>query len=673
MKKAYIADFGAGTTCLYSVVIDAAVPKPVALNDPNGEPSGYALWKNKTSVLGMGLLGLSYSDLTLVDEFHINIKAIPNDENQEEMTRYFRAWLERVKQAKPLEFKNVDEQYWLIGCPTGDEWKRKETRQRYQAIFDRAGFENVMIIPESNAALAYYQKTAGALDQVDDKVGILLLDQGAYSLDATYFHDGRIVSLGSYLGAGLVERLLVHAILYEPEAEYCLNKKGHNLPETLAFARRLYEDSGESGRRFRTYLLLGARQLKEDYFNQVHNGTLQNTLDLTRSLELSEDQDPLELFTNRKMIQDLLYKRSVRSILGGEPEPLHPEVQEELGDRSWMEAFEKFLDRVDAVFPEFASACRRGGAGGGAVLLTGGGAMMGCVNEAVVTHYPCANVPTDRQAFCAIGLGMAYWAPDKIRAEGFEMAFDELLNRKELDEDGDEVGHITNLFASRQHDCMQALANIIVQEEYDAFLGGIMEWKNYKCGNQQIASKVESHITTWCRTTGMEQARDIVDKQVAQIKEELNAEFAPILKEYGFQDQVLLTDQDSVFLSDTKNALKLVLEAVSAMIAKHYKEEVDDLWKVFPNASKGLFSDKRAAFLGSVGESLQERIEAETDATCEMLSKMLLQDKYDIGGEERTLANTFILEGLIDLLNLAQKRKQDLLGKLVLEEYIEEE
>ena len=85
MRRIYVADLGAGNTCMYWINPDGEVKEPSDLIDARGEPSGYALKKDGTVVLGRGLYGLSAEDLESLDQIHINIKAQPTQENQKEM------------------------------------------------------------------------------------------------------------------------------------------------------------------------------------------------------------------------------------------------------------------------------------------------------------------------------------------------------------------------------------------------------------------------------------------------------------------------------------------------------------------------------------------------------------------------------------------------------------
>lgn len=677
MKKAFIADFGAGNTSLYSVVIGADIPQETALNDPNGEPSGYGLGARGDFRLGLGLYGLDFEDLAALEEFRINIKAIPNDQNSAEMTAYFRAWLEKVQRERPEEFEGLEEHYWLIGCPTGSEWKKQETRDRYRRIFEDAGFRNVFIIPESNAAMAFYQKTAGAMNEVDPETGIVLLDQGAYSLDATHFSGGELSSVGSYLGAGLVEMLILHTILYVPEEKYRQDRREHNLPETLQFARSLYEDQGEKGRRFRSYMLLKARMLKEDYFGKLRSGTLNSARDLKLEVMLKQDEEPMILYTNIRMMQDVLYKLPIRSILGKDYETmLHAEVRRELEGRgdnpSWMQAFENFLCRLDAQYGVFSNAARNGGrARKPKILITGGGSMMSCVSQAIIEHYPNASIYSDPDPIKVIARGMAFWAPDKIRADAFEKAFHEELFREERDEDGDMVYLITTMCNAERGECLQSIVNQIIDEEIEAVFAAINDWKEYRCDSSAIPDRIEAHVKNWCKGKGIQEAKKTIDSHVEFLKKQVNDRFRPLLHTYGMGSEQLLTEDNEVFLCESKEFISTIFELISAHIAEHY-QQTGKLWDSFPNPRKGILSNKRASFADEVAQAIAQYLDKETDGTLEICNQLFVRKEFEAMGDNLTFGQRFVIEAVYDIQNMAQERRKKLLGKLVLEEYLED-
>ena len=667
MKKAFIADFGAGNTCLYSTVLDAAVIEPQPLNDPNGEPSGYIRRKNGQILLGMALYGLSYDVLSEVDKFRINLKAKPTKENAAELTFYFKNWLAKLKQERASEFYDVDEAYWFIGFPTGKEWKAPETRKIYTEIFTNAGFENVMLIPESNAALAYYQKTKGVLDNYDSsRSPLLLLDQGAYSLDATvYSLDGnaRIKSTGSYLGASLIERMIVRTILYGNEEDNRQQKSIHNMPDVLSESRALYE---KADGKFKTFLLLRARTLKEDYFTQERNHMLQKSWDVIRPANfVSQNGHPLMLFTNEKMMKRILFTDSVKSILGPEFATLPPEVQEELGNYSWMQAFTNFLNKVISTYPQVAASSAKA-----RIMLTGGGSRMMCVYEATKKKFPSAIVYDDPKAITAIGMGMAYWAPDKVKANRFSDKFLDFLSQETTNEDGDEVNAIASLVNNKITSCISSMIGEFIKEESSAVVDSISAWMDYDCSSSSIPTKIRYHFENWLKNTGRPHFLKNIDQCIDDVKQEVQKSFSAFQKKHGMDPVVLFKPNDNIFLSDTKTILSTMLDLIAKDIPDHYKNH--QIFSVFPDANKGLFSDPRKKFVAQNSDDLKEWMDAEINATVEIYANIFYESEIDYMGEKRTFMACFRTEALYDLLNLMDDRKTEILGKLVLEEYLED-
>ncbi len=675
MKKVFVADFGAGNTCFYSVVVDKRTnPDPKPLIDHNVVPSGYYVTDDSQWHVGHELSGLTWPKLSKINKMHINIKAIPNGCNETELISYFKAWINKLKEQRRYEFEGFDEIYWIIGCPTGDEWKTEKTRNKYRDIFVKAGFgntENVIIVPESNAALAYYQKTQMALEILDKGAGLLLLDQGAYSLDATYFSDGKISSVGSYLGASIIEKMILHSILYTNEEKYRISRREHNLPETIDYVKKLYNLQGEKGEIFRTFLLLKTRDLKEDYFNQLRNGTLSNTRDLSKEVEIDEELEPFVIFTNRKMMQNILEKIPIKSILGEEFYLLQKEAQDEIGDKTWMQAFNAFLLKVEQKYPQFYSECNKASIQSKkpVILLTGGGSMMGCIREAVEVHCPKASIHNDYDAVSAIGKGMAYWAPDKINAINFKLASDKFFNRTIVNENGEDI----LIFAKYMNDvfekCCVAIAKDIIGEESEAVKYGITEWKNYNCSGTAISRKIESHFNNWIKNTELQNMKLYIENQIEELKNQINCEFSNILKEYGLEKEKILTAEDKVFLSDTKEILTESLSVISKIVVEHYKNELN-LGKIFPDFSKKFFTDDRRNYYNSNEDLIKKIIDKETNETIECVSDVFYHIEFGTE-EKKTIYDYFIFEGLYDILNRVFENQKQLLGKLVLEEYID--
>lgn len=660
MKRVNVSDYGAGNTNLYTVVLDAEVVEAKELNSPNGEPSGYARTKNGKKVLGLGLYGLNYKQLSQLEEMHINLKQIPTKENEAELITYFQAWLQKMKEDHPEHFGSAEETYWLIGCPTGGEWKKGEVRDFYKSIFERAGYENVIIVPESNAALAYYQKTQGIIDNYDKNSVLLLIDQGAYSLDATSYGED-LKSYGSYLGASLVDRMMVRTVLYGNEETNRIRKKIINYQDVLTEVRDLYEEEGV-GSRFHTFLLLKARRLKEDYFDQLRNGTLSDTRDLIFEIDYDrEDEEVFSLFTNEKLMNQILYERSVKDVLGEEFFTLPKEVQKELGDYSWMQAFDKFLDRVDQ---------QLSGAAIGGVMLTGGGSLMKCVSDAVQKHYAGVLVYKDEKAISAIGKGMAYWAPDKIRALYFENAFEKFTDKQVKDDDGDDMNMIILELAKGLASCVEKMQSELVEEEIDAVMDAIEKWANYECYSSQIPDKIQTHMKDWCKQTGIPTFEGYIDHMISSVKQKLNVEFRSVLKDCNLEQEDILKENDEVFLSMSREILKKMFDCMIELIVEHYKE--NDIWSKFSDKKKGFLSNPRREFVQQCSEALKNWMVKEVSSTGDLLKHVAYEETGFLGSDDLTFALLFVREGCSDLTTLMEGRVKKILGTLVLEEYIED-
>ncbi|HHW00201.1 MAG TPA: hypothetical protein GXX36_11665 [Clostridiaceae bacterium] len=642
MKRVYAADFGAGNTCIYWLNPNG-VHEANALNTPGGEPSGYAISK-KGLYLGLGLYGLTFHQLEEIDSFHINIKARPDESHRAELVQYFKNWLRKMKLEHPEEFKDVDEPYWFIGCPTGDEWKEKKARELFKSIFEEAGFENVFIVPESNAALAYYQKTNRILDEYKQGTKFLLFDQGAYSLDVTYYDNGNVTSYGGYLGAGLIERMMAHIILYFDEEKIRLRKKmSINYPGTVQLARELVEKEGYDGK-FYTYLLLQCRRLKERYFTAQAKNTLIKNADLMETLDYNDEDVPLTIFTNSVMMENILEKYSIKEILGLEFDRLAPEVQKSIGDNTWMQAFHNFLYQLDEKYPSIGDGKNT------VIMVTGGGSLMNCIPEAIRAHYPAASVYCDQDAISAIGKGMAYWGPDKISALEFEKAFEAFTDREVIDEDGDSVNYINQSLAKAYFECVKNFVQDITGEEFKAVKYGLDQWREYKCSNTSISDKIEWHLRNWSKNTGIPSFISDIAKQIESLKSEINREFKKTASDFGLNEFELLKKEDEVFLSDCRRLLPEMFEAIVSEIVSYYKQLN---WSVFPNDNKGLFSNKRLDFYNAIVDELNKWIGKSTDETVELCKKVFFELEFDVTDDYScTFMQLFQLEGHIDLLNL---------------------
>lgn len=140
--------------------------------------------------------------------------------------------------------------YVTVGCPAG--WK-KEDRERYASIMQKAGFNNVHIVSESRAAF-FYARYAQGLNVAPDLLNktTLVIDIGSSTTDFAYIINGRESDIGTFgdisLGGGLIEACM-------------LQKAIHRSPDKTRIEEVFEESSSWKNR-----CEIVARRLKEQYF-----------------------------------------------------------------------------------------------------------------------------------------------------------------------------------------------------------------------------------------------------------------------------------------------------------------------------------------------------------------------------------------------------------------------
>lgn len=687
MRRIYAADMGAGNTNIY--YIDPKGTEPSSMTEKDGEPSGYVVYNDNTMGVGnSGIDKVQYSDLKQIRRFKLKWKQVPTEENRDELIEYFREWNKRLRDEQAQYFVGVDEEIWFVGCPTGGKWKRKSVRNLYKEILEDAGFKNVTIIPESNGALAYYHKQEEILDKIQSTTKVILFDLGAYSIDATLFNGNELTSYGQYLGAGLIDKMIVRAVLYYAEDKFRVGKKIINDPDTIKKAREEYDHPDSATREnFRDFLQIGARQIKEQFFRE-QNGNKYKGGDVRKYSGFSYDfgdggpPDDMEFFFNEKMRQILIEEMPISEVLGDEFDKEPKEVREYIGGLTWMQTFEKFLNETANVFD-------LGDGNNVYIMLTGGGSLMKCVQDKIINRFSNAQVYRDKDPVKAIGYGLAEWGPDKLLAMDFEKKYRQFIERTEIDDDGDEMRVLYKELVESFLECVKDMLGDISEKEVEILVDCIKDWKDYKYTSQRIPDKFGEKFGNWCENTGAPRfSRNFADK-IDGLKTKLNADFKRLvvdsldLSKKLSDLATLLPTNDGSFVAISEELARIGFQAITEIIVEHYKngEVPKKILDLFNNDDQpGFFgsifgsSDPRGDFLNENGEAINGWIAKETEATgmlcyqCFCEYEMPLQDNF-----KSTMMRFFIAEAEAYLEGLMEPRKKAILGKLVLEETLSEE
>lgn len=666
IRHIYTFDNGAGNVIGY--VLDPKAEESVGkpLTDEHGEPAGFYETPKGEIQVGRKLMGQDFKTYAINNgRMSLFIKAIPNDDNHHIMVHYLSAWLERMKKSYPGIEEDGDNAVWLIGSPTG--WRSREILDRYRRIFLEAGFVNPIIVPESNAAMAHLLKSDSKMQHVFDLGYVCCLDMGAYSNDCTIIRPEKVRSYGSFVGASLIEKMIMVANLFYPE-EYLEDGRSYNAPLVCeAVRKRFAEDE-----LFQNFMLMQGRMLKEKYFTQETEGTNTGT-DSMNIVMLDNDPGFLgmpifTIFVNSRMIYDLVQVRTIRQALGEEIfGGLSKEVQEEIGDKTWKECLTAFLKRTAGEFEEFG----RDASGNDPehkpyVLLTGGGSYMNFVKSTILETFPNIHLESDLTPIKTIALGLTEFAPDKLKHMIYEDAFDSLFEAGEqLIFEGEvllESCSPATKFVYENY--LKALNDLVyepIQVPYMKLVEAFENWAQYKCKAEDVVPKAKEAFSAFYHNEFVKKLDDANMAMCYRFQDSMNDRLSGYLKSAGYPDIKIFTENEQAI--DCSELLSLCFGALFKRMNKildtweHVAEEMG-------NPGRSLFSDPRADRFKSAESQFLEWIKKEIAVTKNDMLEFALS---------REIMEYVHYHMMHSVWVLVDERRKTRLGELLVEETFDTE
>ena len=229
---------------------------------------------------------------------------------------------------------------------------------------------------------------------------------------------------------------------------------------------------------------------------------------------------------------------------------------------------------------------------------------------------------------------------------------------------------ITQKLSEVFNECAQKLTVELVQEEMAAVKDGIKQWVEYSCVSSEIPNKIESHFHNWSQSTGLPDYKSDIQNRVDKLKKELNKEFCQVMDLFEIEHEELLKQDDPLFLSTCKTMLPDIFDSMISIIVSHYKN--NKIWDKSENKKKGLFSDPRKKIFDENVNKIGQWMNLEKDSTIDICYNVFFCFEYGANDEEYTFNQLFLLEGFLGLYEMMEKHIKEILGKLVLEEYIED-
>ena len=278
-------DIGDGDSVAFAKSVTDRVSKlePLYIHksrDQQVEKSAVAKEDDGTIIIG--------SDAAKLKNFVVSFKRSPRDwdsksslnmENRQHMSDFIKGVSEAILQnssnrrvirsvitsdANGNAHWNKDEVLLVVGCPASVIWKGESMRKQYETLISEAtGIRNVIVTEESRAAVFSLLEIDSLRDKLDIQKGILVVDYGSSTADATYILPGRkIINLSWELGAAKIEHAMLDYIIQSEKTQ-----------ATLAKQAKMYDKNRLLVARSNcNHAVFQLREDKEDYYDGKLNG-----------------------------------------------------------------------------------------------------------------------------------------------------------------------------------------------------------------------------------------------------------------------------------------------------------------------------------------------------------------------------------------------------------------
>ncbi len=197
-----------------------------------------------------------------------------------------------------------DEVLLVVGCPASVIWRGEEMRRQYEKLISEAvGIRNVVVTEESRAAIFSLFGMKSLRNRIDLQKGVLVIDLGSSTADATYLLPGeKAVNVSWDLGASKIEYAMLDYILHSPKAE-----------KELAKIEKLYNKNKVMiARDYCSHAVFQLRRDKEDFFGGKigENAARQNIhlsmIDEDGDMILDEDGEPQTISIPYKVTEEMM-------------------------------------------------------------------------------------------------------------------------------------------------------------------------------------------------------------------------------------------------------------------------------------------------------------------------------------------------------------------------------
>ena len=529
------------------------VSKPLYLHksrDQQVEKSAVA--QNSSGMITIG------ADAAKQKEFAINFKRAPGNWNQKDvmgltyrqhMSDYIRGVSEVILQnsANRSILKNIitqggnGEMHWkkdevllVVGCPSSVIWKGEKARKQYEGLISEAtGISNVIVTEESRAAVFSLFEIDNIRKKINLQNGVLVLDFGSSTADATYILPGKkIINISWELGAAWVENAMLEYVLQSNKAK-----------KELANQAKLYDKERVlAARNDCSHAVFQLGQDKEDYFDgKLGEDAIPETV---RIPVIDEDGD--RLFEDDGDFVELEIKYSVTDAMMQYALDEYKFDARKNGDvvnhGTWKENCRQFLNDVKQTLEREKLPVQT-------VVVTGGGSQMPFTVELSSEAFPGKVVPSSTPSHSVVK-GLTTIAYNEVKAPGVhKKAMDDIKSDAAKNVDAMIESIAANLADKAYDAAVSAVNGLTVWSDNDTLIQKIVSNFDFSDTNvgeitRAIKNAIDNSLNKNIGTQISDSTKNWIDQDNTVIVQCINKAAQQLYADRAVQDMVRISQAD---------------------------------------------------------------------------------------------------------------------------------
>lgn len=475
-------------------------------------------WSNKSSVMGKEYKQLMSDYIKGVSETILQNSSNRDGEILTAVT---------TTDSKGNQQWKKDEVLLVVGCPASAIWKGKEMRKQYEKLIsDATGIKHVVVTEESRAAIFSLFGIKSLRSKIDLQKGILVIDLGSSTADATYILPGKkSVNLSWELGASNIENAMLDYILHSKKARAVLKVEEFEHPKKIMIARK---DCNHA--------VFDLRLEKENFFDGKSD---EDTLPLTIHVPIIDEDGDTVLDESGKAAHISIDYRVTEEMMDYALNQYEFTAQKDgiaVKKGTWKQNYKQFLEDVKQTLEKEKASV-------GTVIVTGGASNMPFTFEqAKKTFSKSWVVPSDAPSHSVVK-GLVTIAYNEVKApEVRKKVVKQVLEESEKHVDS-MIDNIADSLSKKAYDsAVNALNRMTQVSEDDGFFERLIDGACFESNVGEITDAIQKAIKDSLNRNTKPEIKNSVEKWTSadhsEIIKRVNKEAQEIYADKAISDMV---------------------------------------------------------------------------------------------------------------------------------------